>query len=212
MARKLRYIMVVGSAWSRRAHRRHLQREAARLPHARSPPRALPKCVWQWLMSDQVLTIAITGLARVVAAGRSHLPRVRERWRRSAGPFTPNQRCERRLFGFFFVTTALPGSEDCKLAAWPSPEISFPGSAAARILRFSGIGWSPRCRHRPTTKRRGRWRCARSISPRLQILRGYLLFARLFSLVLIEIVSRPARQYGLAEFRWNWCCACWSSN
>jgi hypothetical protein len=47
----------------RQRHRRHLDREAARLPDAALHLLgALRKCEWQGLMSLQVLMIAITGL------------------------------------------------------------------------------------------------------------------------------------------------------
>ncbi len=69
-----------------------------------------------------------------------------------------------------------------------------------RILRFSGIAMvaalSPSTYNEAT----------RTVALRqiyftaLQILPGYLLFAALFSLVLIEIVVETAGQYGLSEF------------
>ena len=69
-----------------------------------------------------------------------------------------------------------------------------------RILRFSGIAVAAALS--PSTYNEA----TRTVALRqiyftaLQILRGYLLFATLFSLVLIEIVVETARQYGLAEF------------
>jgi len=69
-----------------------------------------------------------------------------------------------------------------------------------RVLRFSGIAVAAALS--PSTYNEA----TRTVALRqiyftaLQILRGYLLFAALFSLVLIEIVVETARQYGLAEF------------
>src|SRR3990172_141842 len=69
-----------------------------------------------------------------------------------------------------------------------------------RVLRFSGIAVAAALSPSTYTEETRTVALRQIYFTALQILWGYLLFAALFSLVLIEIVVESARQYGLAQF------------
>ena len=69
-----------------------------------------------------------------------------------------------------------------------------------RVLRFSGIAVAAALSPSTYTEETRMVALRQIYFTALQILWGYLLFAALFSLVLIEIVVESARQYGLAQF------------
>src|ERR1044071_3671059 len=101
MSRKFRYIIVVGFCITSASDMAGISTgkpPAWHTPRLISSTRCL-KWVWQGLMSDQVLMIAMTGLP--AESLRSYpICAVRERWPNERRSFTQNQRWLRRSSGF----------------------------------------------------------------------------------------------------------------
>ncbi len=101
IARKLRYIMLVGlviCSPTLMAGSSTGKPPACQMPRFTSSARCR-MWLWQVFVSDQVLTMPITGLPAKSSRAKP-ISMVRERWPKARILSTPNQRCERRSSGF----------------------------------------------------------------------------------------------------------------